>query len=150
MLDKLQNHMWYFVFIFLLIFDKVTISTVVLFCKTGWKMSASLNSLWCAVITIKWWLFWICLKQLIPGLDKGFKENRELLLHGQRLYVPTAGQRHQIVHPIRHYHLKRTLHKGNWVFISLSKWHMVRFVPRVYFEHLGSFAAIIISIQRRE
>lgn len=157
--------MWYFVFIFLLIFDRDWESTRTFLTKRQFPGSriylfscfARLDGkcpphrmLWCAVITLKWWLFWICLKQLIPGLNKGFKENRELLLHGRRLHVPTASRRHQIVHPTRHYQLKRTLHKGNWVFISLSKRHMVCFVPRVSFEHLGSFAAIVISIKRRE
>lgn len=44
-------------------------------------------------------------------------------------------------------HLKRTLHKGKWAFISVSKRHIVRFVSWVSFEHFGSFAAISISIK---
>lgn len=144
-----EPHVIFCIHIFQLIFDKATISTVSrlfiqMFSKAGWKMSASPNALVCsyyhkmmAILDLKHnsFLDWKKVSRKIVSFS---------FTVGDCTFPPLVGATKFSTQLAINDHLKRTLHKGNWVFMSLSKRHIVCFVPQVSFEHLGSFAAIRI------
>lgn len=139
--------MWYFVFIFFTWFltkQQFPQSRIYLFrCFAGLDGKCPPHrTLWCAAINIKWILFWIW-NNSFPHWNKVSRKIVSFsFMVGDCTFPPLIDATKFSTQLAINDHLKRTLHKANWVFMSLSKRHILRFVPRVSFEHLGSFESL--------